>query len=146
MRIRANLAFERELWGRGVTTIAGVDEVGVGAFAGPVIAAAVVLASDQVIDGLADSKLLGPKTLRASVRRDQAPRVYSRMQHPRLSDSSEFWRQIGLNSKSTGSQAQASKASAERRAGLINRLSSLAPKACVGGNKGFPAGVLSRES
>ena len=61
LRIRANLAFERELWGRGVTTIAGVDEVGVGAFAGPVIAAAVVLASDQVIDGLADSKLLSPK-------------------------------------------------------------------------------------
>jgi len=31
---------ERELWGRGVTAVAGVDEVGVGALAGPVIAAA----------------------------------------------------------------------------------------------------------
>ncbi len=31
MRIRPNFAFERDLWGRGVTPIAGVDEVGVGA-------------------------------------------------------------------------------------------------------------------
>jgi ribonuclease HII len=37
------------------------DEVGVGAFAGSVVAAAVILAPDQVIDGLADSKLLSPK-------------------------------------------------------------------------------------
>ena len=61
MRIRPNFAFERELWGRGVTAVAGVDEVGVGAFAGPVIAAAVILAPGTTIDGLADSKLLSPK-------------------------------------------------------------------------------------
>jgi ribonuclease HII len=61
MRIRPNFAFERELWGRGVTAIAGVDEVGVGAFAGPVVAAAVILAPGTIIDGLADSKLLSPK-------------------------------------------------------------------------------------
>ena len=61
MRILPNLAFERELWGRGVTAVAGVDEVGVGAFAGPVIAAAVILAQHTIIDGLADSKLLSPK-------------------------------------------------------------------------------------
>ncbi|MBV8055666.1 MAG: ribonuclease HII [Deltaproteobacteria bacterium] len=61
MRIRPNFAFERELWGRGVTAIAGVDEVGVGAFAGPVIAAAVILTPDSMIDGLADSKLLSAK-------------------------------------------------------------------------------------
>jgi ribonuclease HII len=61
MRIRPNFAFERELWGRGVTAVAGVDEVGVGAFAGPVVAAAVVLAPGTTIDGLADSKLLSPK-------------------------------------------------------------------------------------
>ena len=47
--------------GRGVTVIAGVDEVGVGAFAGPVVAAAVILAAGTVIDGLADSKLLSAK-------------------------------------------------------------------------------------
>jgi ribonuclease HII len=59
MRIRPDFAFERELWGRGVTAIAGMDEVGVGA--GPVVAAAVILAPDTIIDGVADSKLLSPK-------------------------------------------------------------------------------------
>jgi ribonuclease HII len=38
-----------------------VDEVGVGALAGPVIAAAVILAPGCTIDGLADSKALSPK-------------------------------------------------------------------------------------
>jgi len=38
--------------------IAGVDEVGRGPLAGPVIAAAVIL--DDLIDGLADSKVLSP--------------------------------------------------------------------------------------
>ena len=44
-----------------MTEVAGVDEVGVGAFAGPVIAAAVILAPQTVINGLADSKLFTPK-------------------------------------------------------------------------------------
>ena len=61
MRIRSHFAFERELWGRGVTAVAEVDEVGVGAFAGPVIAAAVILVPYAMIDGLGDSKLLSPK-------------------------------------------------------------------------------------
>jgi ribonuclease HII len=56
---------ERELWGRGVTAVAGVDEVGVGALAGPVIAAAVILAPGALIDGLADSKLLTAKRRQA---------------------------------------------------------------------------------
>jgi ribonuclease HII len=42
-------------------TIAGVDQAGVGAFAGPIIAAAVIFAPGTTIDGLADSKLLSPK-------------------------------------------------------------------------------------
>lgn len=41
--------------------VAGVDEVGVGALAGPVIAAAVILAPGTIIKGLADSKLLTAK-------------------------------------------------------------------------------------
>jgi ribonuclease HII len=61
MRVRPNCVLEQELWGRGVTAVAGVDEVGVGAFAGPVLAAAVILAPGASIDGLADSKLLSPK-------------------------------------------------------------------------------------
>lgn len=40
--------------------IAGVDEAGRGAWAGPVVAAAVVLDPDQPILGLADSKKLSP--------------------------------------------------------------------------------------
>jgi ribonuclease HII len=61
MRVRADFALERELWGRGVTAVAGVDEVGVGALAGPVIAAAVILAPGTIINGLADSKHLTAK-------------------------------------------------------------------------------------
>src|SRR5277367_244950 len=61
LRVPADFALERELWGRGVTAVAGVDEVGVGALAGPVIAAAVILAPGTTIKGLADSKLLTAK-------------------------------------------------------------------------------------
>lgn len=41
--------------------IAGVDEVGRGPLAGPVVAAAVILPDDRVIGGLADSKALSRK-------------------------------------------------------------------------------------
>lgn len=41
--------------------IAGVDEAGCGPLAGPVVAAAVILAPDSNIDGLADSKQLSEK-------------------------------------------------------------------------------------
>ena len=41
--------------------IAGVDEVGRGPLAGPVVAAAVILNPDYPIDGLADSKVLTSK-------------------------------------------------------------------------------------
>ena len=39
-RLDELLEQERELWGRGISEIAGVDEVGVGPLAGPVLAAA----------------------------------------------------------------------------------------------------------
>jgi ribonuclease HII len=42
--------------------VAGVDEAGRGPLAGPVVAAAVILDELQPIKGLADSKVLGPKT------------------------------------------------------------------------------------
>ena len=41
-----------------MSAVAGVDEVGVRALAGPVVAAAVILTPNVTIDGLADSKLL----------------------------------------------------------------------------------------
>ncbi|MES9936978.1 MAG: ribonuclease HII [Sedimenticola sp.] len=44
-----------------IRLIAGVDEVGRGPLAGPVVAAAVILDPDTVIEGLADSKKLTEK-------------------------------------------------------------------------------------
>src|SRR5688572_15952864 len=40
-RLDAMLHFERVLWKAGISNIAGVDEVGIGPLAGPVVAAAV---------------------------------------------------------------------------------------------------------
>lgn len=53
-----DLALERLLWQEGYRWIAGVDEAGRGCLAGPVVAAAVVLAPETRIDGLDDSKKL----------------------------------------------------------------------------------------
>lgn len=52
------LAYERRIWGRGLTHVAGVDEAGRGPLAGPVVAAAVILPEGVVIEGAADSKVL----------------------------------------------------------------------------------------
>jgi ribonuclease HII len=54
---------ETLLWRVGVRHVAGVDEVGMGPLAGPVVAAAVVLPPGTRLDGVADSKVL-----RAAVR------------------------------------------------------------------------------
>ena len=51
-----DLRMEKEIGG----TVAGVDEVGRGPWAGPVVAAAVVLRPDTPLDGIADSKKLSP--------------------------------------------------------------------------------------
>jgi ribonuclease HII len=52
------LRVERELWRNGLTRIAGVDEVGVGPLAGPVVAAAVIVPPSMTLRGVDDSKLL----------------------------------------------------------------------------------------
>lgn len=57
-RLQKLLATEREFWSRGVGAIAGVDEVGRGPLAGPVVAAAVILPPDCCILGADDSKKL----------------------------------------------------------------------------------------
>lgn len=51
---------ERELRDAGASPVAGVDEVGRGPLAGPVVAAAVVLDLENPIAGLDDSKKLSP--------------------------------------------------------------------------------------
>lgn len=50
--------FEDELFSSGLRAIAGVDEVGRGALAGPVVAAAVILDLADVPEGINDSKKL----------------------------------------------------------------------------------------
>ncbi len=52
---------ERQLLRRGHGTVAGLDEVGRGPLAGPVVAAAVVLDLKRIPQGLADSKALAPE-------------------------------------------------------------------------------------
>jgi ribonuclease HII len=53
--------FEAQAWRTGLTRVAGIDEAGRGPLAGPVVAAAVVIAPDRRIRGLADSKVLPPE-------------------------------------------------------------------------------------
>jgi len=59
-RIEATRRDEDALRRLGFVHIAGVDEVGRGCLAGPVVAAAVILHPDRPIAGLADSKLVPP--------------------------------------------------------------------------------------
>ena len=63
--MKPDLTEERALRAAGHLCVAGVDEAGRGAWAGPVCAAAVVLPLDrhdlpQLLDGVCDSKLLSP--------------------------------------------------------------------------------------
>ncbi len=76
-RVSPQLHIERDLWQSGLRLVAGVDEVGMGPLAGPVVAAAVIFPSHQECDtriplslpqGVRDSKML---TLKARERLDQ---------------------------------------------------------------------------
>ena len=67
--ITPTLDIEKTLWKSGCSYICGLDEVGRGSFAGPVVVGAVIFPSPrhrrgmnfQPIDGLADSKFLKPR-------------------------------------------------------------------------------------
>lgn len=54
----AHYHYESQAWRAGVARVAGIDEAGRGPLAGPVVAAAVIIAPDRRIRGLCDSKLL----------------------------------------------------------------------------------------
>lgn len=58
MRVRAMRTIENACRRMGFIRVAGVDEVGRGCLAGPVMAGAVVLNPDRAIPGLRDSKML----------------------------------------------------------------------------------------
>ncbi len=60
-KLQEMLRFEKQLWAQGKNYIAGVDEVGRGPLAGPVVAAAVILPYDFDVLGVNDSKKLTPK-------------------------------------------------------------------------------------
>jgi len=62
---RPNLRLEAGLWRRGCVHVAGLDEVGRGAWAGPLVAAAVVLPAGRdnlarMLRGVRDSKVMTP--------------------------------------------------------------------------------------
>jgi len=76
------LTYERAYWRRGLT-VAGVDEVGRGPLAGPVVAAAVVLCEGVPIDGAGDSK-----TLARSRHSEIARRVHARAAAVRIGAAS----------------------------------------------------------
>jgi ribonuclease HII len=74
------LRYERECWGRGYGLVAGVDEAGRGALAGPMVAAAVILPRDfdPNEDPLVrDSKSMSPTQLEAAYPRILAEAIAS---------------------------------------------------------------------
>ena len=62
---KPTLEFEKKLWAEGLSALAGVDEAGRGALAGPVYAAAVILPNDKrlarQLSGVRDSKEMSAK-------------------------------------------------------------------------------------
>lgn len=64
MKQSPTLAFEQDLWQQGYSAVAGIDEAGRGAWAGPVSAGAVILPADdgilEKLQGVRDSKLMTP--------------------------------------------------------------------------------------
>ena len=61
LRLEGMLRYEKELYAQGISFTAGVDEVGRGPLAGPVVAAAVILPKNCKIKGLNDSKKIPKK-------------------------------------------------------------------------------------
>lgn len=60
-RLEALLAYEKSYYEKGIELIAGIDEVGRGPLAGPVVTAAVILPKGCKIEGVNDSKKLSAK-------------------------------------------------------------------------------------
>ncbi len=60
--VTPTLDFEKPLWNDGFYYVCGIDEVGRGSFAGPVVVGAVIFPKDiNLIEGVKDSKLLKPR-------------------------------------------------------------------------------------
>lgn len=60
--ILPDLSYESKLWYQNITNIVGIDEVGRGSWAGPLVAAGVILPKNfKIPKGLTDSKLVSAK-------------------------------------------------------------------------------------
>src|SRR6185295_20303709 len=75
MRVDPDTFFESQLWGSGLLYVAGLDEAGRGALAGPVAVGTVILPNDQTflsttLAGVRDSKQMTPLE-----RESLAPRI-----------------------------------------------------------------------
>jgi len=63
MKIPAGFDYEKRLWDQGIRLVVGIDEVGRGAWAGPVVAAAVIFPPfSEFSFEIFESKLLPPKS------------------------------------------------------------------------------------
>ena len=60
-RLKEIKKIEEELYEKGITSIAGIDEAGRGPLAGPVVVACVVMPRDSMIEGVNDSKKVSEK-------------------------------------------------------------------------------------
>ena len=59
-RLMRMVEYEKPLWARGLT-VAGMDEVGRGPLAGPVVAACIVVPENLLVPGVNDSKKVAEK-------------------------------------------------------------------------------------
>ena len=83
------LALEKSLWSRDYKYICGIDEVGRGSWAGPLVVAGVILSQDFVLpEGLADSKLIKTSTRKrlSIVIKRQAAGFYISQMSPKIID------------------------------------------------------------
>ena len=60
-RLKEIKKIEEELYEKGITSIAGIDEAGRGPLAGPVVVACAVMPKDSMIEGVNDSKKVSEK-------------------------------------------------------------------------------------
>ncbi|MDR3091581.1 MAG: ribonuclease HII [Clostridiales bacterium] len=87
-RLEAMLTYEKEAWERGAGLAAGLDEVGRGCLAGPVVVCAVILPRGFTYEGINDSKKVSPKKREylSGIIRENAVAVSFAMEEPDVID------------------------------------------------------------
>jgi ribonuclease HII len=117
------LRFERPLWVRGLTRIAGVDEAGRGPLAGPVVAAAVIFRRGTRIRGVNDSKQLTP---------EQRERLY-----PRIMEAAQSVG-VGIVDAATIDRINILQATLQAMIAAVGQLAAPPEHVIVDGNRAFP--------